>query len=283
MADGLNGKVALITGAARGQGRSHALRLARDGADIIAIDICGEVENAGYPMATREELAETERLVAELGRRISTHVADVRDRTALQEAVATGIAALGRIDIVVANAGISPVGEQHPPVTWLGTVAVNLGGTINTLEATLPHLQAGGAIVCVSSMAAFMPGFESKEAGFGAHSKKAVARLVHDLARSLAPRDIRVNAVHPGNIDTPMVHNDGLYRLFRPDVENPTFDDVEGVFATLHNMPVALLPPEQISEAVAYLVSDGARYVTGQQLKVEAGALLKSLPSGVPD
>ncbi len=287
MTGGLNGRVALITGAARGQGRSHALRLARDGADIIAIDICDEVENVGYPMGTRDELAQTEQLVTDMGCRVSTHVADVRDPTGLQQAVDAGIAALGRLDIVVTNAGVSPVGEERPPVTWLSTVAVNLGGTINTLEATLPHLQAGGVIVCVGSMAAFMPGCESKEAGFGAsgyaHSKKAVARLVHDLARSLAPRDIRVNAVHPGNIDTPMVHNEGLYHLFRPDLENPAYDDVKDVFAALHNMPVALLPPEQISEAVAYLVSDGARYVTGQQLKVEAGALLKSQPSGVPD
>lgn len=287
MSNGLTGRVALITGTARGQGRSHALRLARDGADIIAIDICDEVDNAGYPMATRDDLAETERLVNDLDRGISVQVADVRERGALQQAVAAGIAELGRLDIVVANAGISPVGEQHPPVTWLNTVGVNLVGTVNTLEATLPHLQAGGVIVCVGSMAAFMEGFESKEAGFGAsgyaHSKKAVARLVHDLARSLAPRDIRVNAVHPGNIDTPMVHHDGLYRLFRPDLENPGYDDVKDVFQALHNMPVSLLPPEQISEAIAYLVSDGARYVTGQQLRIEAGALLKSLPSGVPD
>ncbi|WLP90791.1 mycofactocin-coupled SDR family oxidoreductase [Gordonia sp. NB41Y] len=283
----LEGKVALITGAARGQGRSHALRLARDGADIIAVDICAQIPTVNYELSTPDDLAETATLVEALGRRIVTRVADVRDRGALQTAIDEGVAELGGLDIVVANAGISPVGADRPPVTWLNTASVNLGGVINTLELSLPHLSSGASIVCVGSMAAFMESFESREAGFGASgysfSKRAIARLVNDLARSLAPQGIRVNAVHPGNIDTPMVHNSGLYHLFRPDLEDPKYDDVKDVFGAFHLLPVDVIPPEEVSEAVYYLASDASKYVTGQQLRVEAGALLKSLPAGVPD
>ncbi|GAB92676.1 SDR family oxidoreductase [Gordonia rhizosphera] len=168
-----------------------------------------------------------------------------------------------------------------------GTVAVNLGGIINTLELALPHLKSGASIVCIGSMAAFMGSFESPEAGPGAagygHSKRAVARLVNDLARNLAPKGIRVNGIHPGNVDTTMVHNDEIYQLFRPDLQNPTYDDAKDIFASFHGLPVDLIAPEDISEAVLYLVSDASRYVTGQQLRVEAGALLKSVPPGVPD
>ena len=283
----LDGKVALITGAARGQGRSHAARLAEQGADIIAIDICDQIPTVNYGMSTPDDLAQTAKIVDSFDRRVITKIADVRSRDALKAAIDDAVTEFGRLDIVVANAGVSPLGPDSPSVTWLNTVAVNLGGVINTLELTVPHLESGASIICIGSMAAFMGSFESKEAGPGAsgysHSKRAVARLVNDLACNLAPKGIRVNAIHPGNVDTPMVHHDEIYHLFRPDLEKPTYDDVKGVFAALHGMPVDLIPPEDISEAVVYLASDASRYMTGQQLRLEAGALLNSIPPGVPD
>jgi NAD(P)-dependent dehydrogenase (short-subunit alcohol dehydrogenase family) len=189
--------------------------------------------------------------------------------------------------VVVANAGISPIGLDVPTVAWLDTVQVNLVGVVNTVTAAFAHLGAGASIVCVGSMAALLPGaLEAGTAGPGAagysHSKRAVARLVHDLALVLAPSSIRVNAVHPGNIDTPMLQNDAMYRLFRPDLENPTRADAEPAFGAMHKLPVAVIDPGDVSEAVLYLASDAARYVTGQQLKVEAGAVLTSTSSGAP-
>ena len=285
MSGRMNGKVALVTGAARGQGRSHAVRMAQEGADIIAVDICAQIDSVPYPMATDGDLAETARQVEALDRRVVTAVADVRERSQLAAAVRAGVSELGHLDVVVANAGISPIGQTVPAIAWFETVSVNLSGMVNTLEAAFPHLKAGASIVCTGSMAALLPGSMEK-AGFGAagysYSKRAVARLVHDLALQLAPLSIRVNAVHPGNIDTVMLQNDAMYRLFRPDLENPTRDDAQAAFGSMHKMPVNTLDPADISEAVLYLASDAARYVTGQQLKVEAGALLAVTTSGAP-
>jgi SDR family mycofactocin-dependent oxidoreductase len=281
----MDGKVALVTGAARGQGRSHAVRMAQEGADIIAVDICAQLESVPYPMASEADLVETARLVEALDRRVVTAVADVRERSQLAAAVAAGVSDLGHLDVVVANAGISPIGKTVPAIAWLETVSVNLSGIVNTLEAAFPHLGAGASIVCTGSMAALLPGSMEK-AGFGAagysYSKRAVARLVHDLALQLAPLSIRVNAVHPGNIDTDMLQNDAMYKIFRPDLENPGYDDAQAAFGSMHKMPVNTIEPADISEAVLYLASDAARYVTGQQLKVEAGALLATTTSGAP-
>jgi NAD(P)-dependent dehydrogenase (short-subunit alcohol dehydrogenase family) len=242
MAGSLQGKVAFITGAARGQGRSHALRLAREGADV-------------------------------------------RDRGRLIAAVDAGVAELGRLDVVVANAGISPLGAQHGSRAWFDAVSVDLVGVINTVEAAFAHLSAGASIVCTGSMAAMMPSGVGSGGGGGAgyaFAKREVARFVHDLAGELAPQSIRVNAVHPGNIDTPMLQNDMMYRMFRPDLENPTREDAAPGFASMHRMPVSTLDPNDISEAVLFLASDASRYVTGLQLKVEAGALLAVSTAGAP-
>jgi SDR family mycofactocin-dependent oxidoreductase len=282
----MDGKVALVTGAARGQGRSHAVRMAQEGADIIAVDICAQIESVPYPMASEADLVETARLVEALDRRVVTAVADVRERSPLAAAVEAGVGELGHLDVVVANAGISPIGRTTvPAIAWFETVSVNLSGMVNTLEAAFPHLTAGASIVCIGSMAALMPG-SMEGAGFGAagysYAKRAVARLVHDLALQLAPLSIRVNAVHPGNIDTDMLQNDAMYQLFRPDLDHPTHDDAQAAFGSMHKMPVNTLDPADISEAVLYLASDAARYVTGQQLKVEAGALLATTTSGAP-
>jgi SDR family mycofactocin-dependent oxidoreductase len=283
MAGRMQGKVALITGAARGQGRSHAVRLAQEGADIIAVDVCSQIKSVPYPMATEADLAETARLVEELDRRVVTQVADVRDRAPLAAAVDAGVAALGQLDVVVANAGIIPLGSGIPPVAFLDAVSVDLVGVINTVETAFPHLGAGASIICIGSMAAMMPGAGDAPGTAGySHAKRGVARFTHDLALALAPHGIRVNAVHPGNIDTDMLQNDAMYRLFRPDLENPTREDVQPAFGSMHKLPVNTLDPADISEAVLYLASDASRYVTGLQLKVDAGALLPVTTSGAP-
>ncbi|HVV08023.1 mycofactocin-coupled SDR family oxidoreductase [Amycolatopsis sp.] len=287
MSERLTGKVALITGAARGQGRSHALRLAREGADIIAVDLCENIEVNEYPLANPEDLAETARLVKDLGRRVVTRQADVRERGALIEAVDTAVAELGGLDIVVANAGICPLGANVPPRAFVDAVSVDLVGVINTVDAAFAHLRAGAAIVATGSVAGLLPGGADNPqngpggAGYG-HAKRGVARFVHDLALQLAPHSIRVNAVHPTNVNTGMLQSAPMYRIFRPDLENPTREDAEPAFPAMNPMPVGYVEPSDISDAVAFLVSDEARYVTGLQLKVDAGALLAATTSGAP-
>jgi SDR family mycofactocin-dependent oxidoreductase len=280
----MEGKVALVTGAARGQGRSHAVRLAEEGADIIAVDVCAQIASVPYPMATEADLAETARLVEALDRRVVTQVADVRDRGPLAAAVTAGVAELGHLDAVVANAGIISLGQDLPPAAFIDALSVDLVGVINTVEAALPHLGSGGSIVCTGSMAALFPGGAGATPGPAgySHAKRGVARFVHDLAQVLAPHNIRVNAVHPGNTNTDMLQNEAMYRQFRPDLENPTRADAESGFGAMHKLPVNTLDPVDISEAVLYLSSDAARWVTGQQLRVDAGALLPHLTAGVP-
>jgi SDR family mycofactocin-dependent oxidoreductase len=284
MAGRMQGKVALVTGAARGQGRSHAVRLAQEGADIIAVDVCSQIKSVSYPMATEADLAETARLVEELDRRIVTQVADVRDRAPMAAAVEAGIAALGHLDVVVANAGIIPLGAGIPPIAFFDSVSVDLVGVINTVEAAFPHLGAGASVICIGSMAAMMPGGTGEAPGTAgySHAKRGVARFTHDLAQVLAPHNIRVNAIHPGNIDTDMLQNEAMYRLFRPDLEHPTREDAQPAFGSMHKLPVNTLDPADISEAVLYLASDASRYVTGLQMKVDAGALLPVTTAGVP-
>jgi SDR family mycofactocin-dependent oxidoreductase len=280
----MQGKVALVTGAARGQGRSHAVRLADEGADIIAVDVCSQITSVPYPMATEADLAETARLVEALDRRIVTQVADVRDRAPLAAAVEAGVATLGHLDVVVANAGIIPLGSRIPPAAFLDAVSVDLVGVINTVEAAFPHLGDGASIICIGSMAAMMPGMAADAPGAAgySHAKRGVGRFTHDLALVLAPHNIRVNAVHPGNIDTDMLQNEAMYRQFRPDLEHPTREDAQPAFGSMHRLPVNTLDPADISEAVLYLASDASRYVTGLQMKVDAGALLPMSTSGVP-
>jgi (+)-trans-carveol dehydrogenase len=272
------GKVAFITGAARGQGRSHAVRLAEEGADIIAIDICHDVEGA-LPMATPEDLAETVKLVEALDRRIVATQADVRDYDALKAAVDDGVAQLGRLDIIVANAGIASEGGTVAAMgagTWQNTIDINLTGPWNTARAGIQHVidgGRGGSIVLTSSVGGMkaMPGMSHYIS-----AKHGVVGLMRSLAVELGQHNIRVNSVHPTNVNTPMFMNEGTYKLFRPDLENPGPQDVaELAAAFMHVLPVGWVEPEDISNAIVFLVSDEARYITGVTLPVDAGALIK--------
>jgi len=275
----VEGKVAFVTGAARGQGRSHALRLAEEGADIIAVDICRDIETNPYPLARPEDLAETAQQVEKLNRRVVAREADVRDRAALEAAVSDGVAELGHLDIVVANAGIAPLGPGQPVTAYMDTIAVDFQGVLNAVAAALPHLPDGASIIATGSVAGLMKGgTDNPAAGPGgagyAFAKRSIALAVEDLARMLAPRRIRVNALHPFNVNSGMLHNQSMYRLFRPDLENPTWEEVEGPMSMSTPMGVPFMEPGEISNAVVFLASDESKFVTGLQFKIDAGSLL---------
>jgi len=268
----LDGKVAFITGVARGQGRSHALRLAGEGADIIGIDICTDIPANGYPMASRDELNETIALVEAAGATMLGTVADVRDFQAVRAAVDDGVARFGRLDIVCANAGIAPTAFRETSIEedlamWSAAIDVNLVGSFHTAKAAIGHLIAGergGAIVFTSSTAGLKGFGGSQGGGLGyAASKHGVVGLMRTLANALAPYSIRVNTVHPTAVNTMMAVNPAMTAFLEhypdggPHLQNP--------------MPVSLLEPEDISAAVQYLVSDAAKYVTGVTFPVDAG------------
>jgi SDR family mycofactocin-dependent oxidoreductase len=273
----VDGKVAFITGAARGQGRSHALRLAEEGADIIAVDSCSPIDSVRYEMPTTDDLDETAREVKARGRRIVTARADVRDLAALTDIVNRGVAELGRLDIVIANAGISTPNPTlgMDEAIWDEMIEINLTGVWKTLKASVPHIEAGGrggSAVLVSSVAAFLP--YGNTAHYSA-AKAGLVALARILAMELAPQSIRVNTIHPTIVATPMVLNDSKYRLFCPDIENPTRADFESRSKSLNAMPVFAIEPEDISAAILYLVSEDGRYVTGSQHVVDAGAIIE--------
>ncbi len=277
MAGRVEGKVAFITGVARGQGRSHAIRLAQEGADIIGIDVLDEIPGAPYGPATDEDLAETVRQVEALDRRIVATTADVRDFDGLKAAVDEGVAQLGRLDIVAANAGISTAmapAEELSEEMWVDMVDVNLHGVWRTCKAAIPHLKAsgGGSIIITSSDAGL---FAFPNIAHYVSAKHGVVGLMRTLALELAPHMIRVNSVHPTVVDTPMVNNDATYRLFRPDIENPTVDDFKEAAAGINALPIPWVEAVDISNAVLWLASDEARYVTGVPLPVDAGAAVK--------
>jgi SDR family mycofactocin-dependent oxidoreductase len=267
----LDGKVAFITGAARGQGRSHAVRLAQEGADIIAVDLCGQIATVRYPMSTPEDLAETTKQVEALDRRIFTRQADTRDVAGLREAFDAGVAELGPVDIVLANAGIAPQGgdsEPDPAATFADVINTNLVGVWNTVHVSAPSMierGQGGAIVLTSSTQGLSGrGGDGTAATTGyAASKHGVVGLMRSFANWLAPHRIRVNTVHPTGVATPMVLNDVIGTWIE---KNP---DAAAIVANL--MPVDLVEPVDISNAILYLVSDDARYVTGVTLPVDAG------------
>ena len=264
----LDGKVAFITGVARGQGRSHAVRLATDGAAIIGVDICADIASNGYPMASRDELDETVALVEAAGGKMVGSVADVRDFRALKAALDAGVEQFGRLDIVLANAGIAPMAlGEEPHEAWQDVIDVNLTGVFNTVEIAIPSMVergAGGAIVLTSSTAGINGIGGSSRGGLGyTASKHGVVGLMRSYANYLAPHRIRVNSVHPTGVNTPMVVNDIMQAFLASD---PSLSQ-----AMANALPVDMVEPVDISNAICWLVSDDARYVTGVTLPVDAG------------
>jgi SDR family mycofactocin-dependent oxidoreductase len=275
----LDGKVAFITGAGRGQGRSHALRLADEGADIIALDVCDDaVQTVGYGLSTPGDLDETVAEVEARGRRAVKGVADVRDLGQVQAVVDEGLARLGRIDIVCANAGIGTWAQSWEMTAqeWQDMIDVNLTGVFNATRAALPSMVErgeGGCLVLTSSTAGLI-GYQHT-AHYTA-AKHGVIGLMKVLAQELGPHRIRVNAVCPTSVRTPLIINEGTFALFAPHLDSPTADDVREPFAALNILPdVAWLEPEDVSEAVFWLCSSAARHVTGIALPIDAGNTVK--------
>ncbi len=274
----MDGKVAFVTGAARGQGRSHAVRLAGEGADIIAIDICRKFEASPADGATPEDLDVTAGMVKDAGGRVVTAEVDVRDFDALRAAVDSGVEQLGRLDVIVANAGIgTTAGKLHKAgeALWQEMIDVNLSGVWKTVKAGVPHILAGdrgGSIVLTSSVAGFKA---YPHVGHYVAAKHGVIGLMRSFAVELGQHMIRVNAVLPTHVNSPLLMNEATYRAFRPDLENPGPDDLAPVCQSFHYLPIPWVTPEDISNAVLFLVSDEARYITGVALPVDAGSGLK--------
>ncbi|MFY9934740.1 MAG: mycofactocin-coupled SDR family oxidoreductase [Streptosporangiaceae bacterium] len=278
MAGRVAGKVGFVTGAARGQGRSHAIRLAQEGADIIAVDLCSQVATVPYAMSTPDDLAETVKEIEALDRRVVATQADVRDYGALKAAVEDGVAQLGRLDIVAANAGIFSFGtlEELDDTTWQDMIDVNLTGVWHAAKAAIPHLRAagGGSIILTSSTAGLMA---IPNIGHYTSAKHGVVGLMRTLALELAPDMIRVNSVHPTTVNTDMIQNAATYELFGADLPEAerTKEVLAGRFAELNALPIPWVEPVDISNAVLWLASDESRYVTGITLPIDAGSLIK--------
>jgi (+)-trans-carveol dehydrogenase len=270
----LENKVVFVTGAARGQGRAHAVRMAQEGADVIAIDICEQLSSVQYDMPGEEELAETVRLVEAEDRRIVASKADVRDFAGLKAAVDAGVAELGRLDVIVANAGISSVGPalEITEQEWDEIVDVDLKGVWLTCKAAVPHILAhgeGGSIVMTCS-AAGLHAFANLAHYVAA--KHGVVGLMRNLALELGPQRIRVNSIHPSQVDTPMLMHPYNYKLFCPELENPTAEDMAAVSRSMHVLPEDFVHDVDLANAAVFLASDEARYITGATLPVDAGA-----------
>ena len=270
----VQGKVAFVTGAARGQGRSHAIRLAEEGADIIAVDLCGPIDSVDhYAPSTREDLEQTVKEVERLDRRIVARVADVRDVDALRAVTDEGAVELGGLDIVVANAGIAGFGRAHELTeqAWRDEIDINLTGVWHTAKVAVPHMLARGAgsMIFTSSVAGL------RGVANVAHyvsAKHGIVGLMRSMAIELGPHHIRVNTVNPTTVDTAMIQNEGIYRLFVPDGENLTKESVAPAFEQINTIPVPWVEAIDVSNAVLFLASEEARYISGISLPVAAGA-----------
>ncbi|BBY76197.1 putative short-chain type dehydrogenase/reductase [Mycolicibacterium parafortuitum] len=278
MAGRVEGKVAFITGAARGQGRAHAVRMAQEGADIIAVDICKQIDSVRIPLSTPEDLAETADLVKNAGRRIYTAEVDVRDYDALKAAVDAGVEEFGKLDIIVANAGIGNGGETLDKTgepDWDDMIGVNLSGVWKTVKAGVPHILAGGnggSIILTSSVGGLKA---YPHTGHYVAAKHGVVGLMRTFAVELGAQNIRVNSVHPTNVNTPLFMNEPTMKLFRPDLENPGPEDMKVIGQLMHTLPIGWVEPEDIANAVLFLASDEARFITGVTLPVDGGSCLK--------
>jgi SDR family mycofactocin-dependent oxidoreductase len=270
-------KTVLITGAARGQGRSHAVALAREGADIVAVDMCAPIASVAYPLSTPSDLDETAKLVADAGRRVRTYIGDVRSPGDMQAATQLALDTFGKIDIVVANAGIWTPGSvwEMDDQTWHDMIDVNLTGVFNTVRFAIPPMieRKSGSLVLISSTCgvkplAWMPHYNA--------AKHGVMGLTKSLALDLGPYFVRANAVLPSTVNTPMIHNEPSYKIYRPDLENPTREEAMSGFYAHNAIPLPYVEPADVSEAVLFLASDASRYVTGLGLTVDLGTIQKT-------
>lgn len=276
------GKVVFITGAARGQGRAHAVRLAEEGAKIVAVDICAPIATMGYPLATPEDLQQTVKEVESAGGEIVARQADVRDRSQVNAVFEEAVNTFGGVDVLVCNAGICPAKDTTLCQGFVDATDVDLIGVMNTVAVALPHLKAGASIIVTGSTAGMMKGLTemigmSGGAGY-AWAKRTVASYVEVMALQLAAHSIRMNGVHPTNTDTQLLHNELVYRAFRPDLEHPTREDAEAAFPAMQAMPIPYIDPMDVSHLVTYLASDESRYLTGMNIRIDAGAMLKTPP-----
>jgi SDR family mycofactocin-dependent oxidoreductase len=278
MAGRVEGKVCFVTGAARGQGRSHAIRLAEEGADIIAVDLAGQIDTVPYALGTADDLAETVKQVEGLDRRIVAAEADVRDFAALKSALDDGVAQLGGLDIVSANAGIFGVArlEELDDAAWDDMIGVNLTGVWQTMKVAIPHLRArgGGSIVVTGST-----GGQTAHQNVGHYvaAKHGVVGLMRTAALELATDNIRVNVVHPTTVNTDMILNPAAYELVAPDLPEPerTPETIGSRYQALHALPIPWVEPRDVSNAVLWLACDESRYVTGSEVRVDAGQVIK--------
>lgn len=273
------GKVAFVTGAARGQGRSHAVRLAEEGADIIAVDVCGPISpDSQIAPSNPDDLAQTADLVKNLDRRIVTAQVDVREYDALKAALDGGVEQLGRLDIVVANAGIGNGGDllhETSQLDWDEMIDTNLSGVWKSVKAAVPHIISGGrggSIILTSSVGGLKA---YPNCGNYVAAKHGVVGLMRSFGVELGQHMIRVNSVHPTHVATDMLHNEGTFKMFRPDLENPGPDDMAPICQLFHTLPIPWVEARDISNAVLFFASDEARYVTGVTLPVDAGSCLK--------
>jgi (+)-trans-carveol dehydrogenase len=278
MADRMKDKVVVISGAARGQGRAHAVLLAEEGADIIAFDVCAPVAGQGSSSATPDDLEETIRLVEKTGRRIVSAVVDARDAQAVEEFVTGAATDLGGVDVVVANAGVTPPGHlshEIPDEEWEAVLETNLTGVFNTVKPVarlLVEQGRGGAIIMTSSSLGLKP---APHISHYVASKAAMIGLMRTMTLELGPHGIRVNTLHPTAVGTEMLLNDANYQLFRPDIVNPTLEDALPAYRGMHTLPIPYVDAEDVSQAVLYLSSEAGRYVTGSTVQVDAGITVK--------
>lgn len=283
--ESLKGRVALVTGAARGQGRRHAVRLAEEGADLIMFDVCHDIEYNRYSMSSPDDLEDAEREVEKTGQRAIAAQVDVRDKVSLVNALNDAVDELGGLHVVVANAGICPLGTDLPVEAFATAFDVDFVGVVNTVHAALPHLGEGASVITIGSVAAVLADKAGPAAanvgpqGTGGNgynlAKQLIDRYTMALAIQLAPKSIRANVIHPTNCNTDMLHHEAMYKVFRPDLEHPTRDDAILTLPMLQALPTPFIEPDDVSNAVCFLASDQARFVTGLRFMVDGGASLK--------
>jgi SDR family mycofactocin-dependent oxidoreductase len=293
MAGLLEGKVSFITGAGRGQGRAHAVKQASEGAKIIAVDICEDIASNPYPMSSWDDLQQTKKMVEAAGSQCVTVKADVRERPQLADALAEGVAEFGRLTTLCANAGILPMAMGHPePTDFQDAVDVDLIGVMNAVRVSIPHILAAGregSIIITGSTAGMMPNTVSPaqdpkglmgpgSAGYG-WAKRILISYTEEMALHLAPHGVRVNCIHPTNVNTHLLHNDGLYALFRPDLETVTRDDFLPASTAFQALPIPWLEPEDVADLVCFLASDASKNITGDNIRIDAGSYIK-YPNG---